>query len=102
MTSAFQSDPSLLWGMVIVISTLAGVVVYLHKALEKSQEANIKSLLVHKSEMQGVLEKALSAFNEVEKKIVDTDTANRTELKDIVQKTGKEITRDIRDIIKDG
>lgn len=94
------TDPTLTWALIVAIGALSGVIVYLHKNLDKQRDSEIKNMLAHKADVQHLLEKTLSAFNEVERKIVDTDTNNRIEIKDTIVRNGKDITNEMEKILK--
>lgn len=100
MIKEIPQDPTMIWALMFAVATLSGVIVYLHKSMEKQREGEIKSLLSHKADIQHLLEKTLSAFNEVERKIVDTDTNNRIEIKDTIFRNGKEITNEMEKILR--
>lgn len=100
LLSPVPTDPTLTWALLVAIGALSGVIVYLHKSMDKQRDVEIKNMLAHKADVQHLLEKTLSAFNEVERKIVDTDTNNRIELKDTIVRNGKDITMEMEKIIR--
>lgn len=100
MITDIPKDPTLTWALLVAVVALSGVIVYLHKQLDKQRDSEVKSMLAHKSDVQHLLEKTLSAFNEVERKIVDTDTNNRIEIKETIFRNGKEITIEMEKILK--
>lgn len=100
--TGIPQDPSLVWALMVAIVTLSGVVVYLNKQLEKAHLSKEKAMLAHKADVQHLLEKTLSGFNEIDRKIVDTDIINRSEIKDTIFIAEKNITNEMEKIVKRG
>lgn len=92
-------EPTLVWALLAAIAAMGTAIGVLYKKNNDQRDKTEEFLLSNNRDMQGLLEKTLAQFNEVEKQILKIGTQQADRLKDVFVAGQDKIITEMKQII---